>query len=361
MSDPSPIERLKRYVYLHLAIAGMVALALGYTTMSHPGWERILVPLYMLALAAIAALSLSGGSLRTVEWLGIGSTALYFLIVTTLNLHALGSEPGVWPPLLWGGLVYLFAYILLPPRTADTFNFVYLLTLVAIGLPALLSGRNEAPMQREQINDVLQIFLANMAYLWVTRIFIALAKQAEADRERARLMQTLVNTDSLTGVLSRKRLLEEAEEALRALQPGRALSFVLFDLDNFKEINDRYGHPTGDVVLVRCAKRARHGLRDGDRLGRLGGEEFGVLLPDTELSAARRLAERLRASLEAPADEGPDVTASFGVVQARPGWTLSRLLTEADRALYQAKRAGKNRVVTREDGPDATRDPVQKV
>jgi len=263
---------------------------------------------------------------------------------------------------LWSGLVYLFAYILLPPRTADTFDFVRLLTLVAVGLPALLSGRNEAPMQREQINDVLQVFLANMAYLWVTRIFIALAKQAEADRERARLMQTLVNTDSLTGVLSRKRLLEEAEEALRALQPGRVLSFALFDLDNFKEINDRYGHPTGDVVLVHCAKkRARHGLRDRDRLGRLGGEEFGVLLPDTELSAARRLAERLRASLEAPADEGPDVTASFGVVQARPGWTLSRLLTEADRALYQAKQSGKNRVATRKDGPDAARDPVQKV
>ncbi|WP_456410958.1 GGDEF domain-containing protein [Oceanithermus sp.] len=174
-------------------------------------------------------------------------------------------------------------------------------------------------------------------------------------------MHALVNTDSSTSALSRKRLLEEAEEAPRGLRPGRALSFAPFDLGDFKKINDRYGHPTGDVVLVRCAKRARHGLRDGDRLGPLGGEEFGVLLSDTELSATRRLDERLRVSLEAPADEGPDVTASFGVVQARPGRTLSRLLTEADRALYQAKRSGKNRVVTREDGPDAARDPVQKV
>lgn len=344
MSGPVAIDDLKRYVYVHLAIAGIIALALGYTSMQHPGWEKVLVPAYMLALSLIILLTAIGRPLKEIELLGIGSTALYFYLITVMNSYALGSEPGVWPPLLWAGLIYLFAYVLLPPQTADVFNFVYFAVLLTSGLIALQLGRQGQHLGREQVNDVLQIYLSNMAYLWVTRLFLAFSLQAEAEREHARQLQQLADTDSLTGAFSRRRFLELMGTAIKDLDNEGVFSFILLDLDNFKEINDTYGHPVGDKVLIRCAKRIRHNLRDDDVLGRLGGEEFGILLPNVSLAEAEKLADRLRQSIEAPADEAPTVTASFGVVEARSDCTISGLLTRADKALYQAKRAGKNRV-----------------
>jgi len=344
MSTRLPIEELKRYVYIHLAIAGIIALALGYATMQHPVWERVLVPLYMLALSAIILMTATGRPLKEVERLGIGSTALYFLLITVFNSYALGSQPGIWPPLLWGGLVYLFAYVLLPPHAADVFNFVYFALLLTSSLIALQLGHRGHQLGHEQMNDLLQIYLSNLAYLWVTRLFLAFALQAEAEREHARRLQQLADTDSLTGAFSRRRFLELMGAAIENLGDGGVFSFILLDLDNFKEINDTHGHPVGDKVLIRCAKRIRHNLRDDDVLGRLGGEEFGILLPNVGLTEAEKLADRLRQSIEAPADDAPAVTASFGVVEARSDCTISGLLTRADRALYRAKWAGKNRV-----------------
>jgi two-component system cell cycle response regulator len=128
---------------------------------------------------------------------------------------------------------------------------------------------------------------------------------------------------------------------------------VLIDLDNFKSINDGSGHQAGDAVLQRVATILDSGARQVDLAARYGGEEFAILAPETDLLGATKLAERLRADLEAARIELPDggelaVTASLGVAVKAELERPEQLVAAADEALYEAKRAGKNRVVVAE-------------
>jgi diguanylate cyclase (GGDEF)-like protein len=138
---------------------------------------------------------------------------------------------------------------------------------------------------------------------------------------------------------------------------GDSLAFVILDLDNFKQVNDTHGHQAGDAVLRQVGQVLLGGVRQVDLAGRYGGEEFALILPETDMPGALRLAERLRTMLEATAVELPDgktlkVTASFGVALNDELPSADELVAVADEALYVAKRAGKNRVMPEPaDGP----------
>jgi diguanylate cyclase (GGDEF)-like protein len=183
----------------------------------------------------------------------------------------------------------------------------------------------------------------------------SLARQAVVALENARLhaiveRQALV--DGLTGLANRRRSDEMLHlELTRAARLGAPIAFVLLDIDRFKSINDRFGHPAGDAVLREVATLLAETLREIDVAGRWGGEEFALILPGTDLDGGVQLAERLRATLEArPIKAGPKtelfVTASFGVA-AYPGHaTEDELVAAADAALYEAKGSGRNQVVS---------------
>lgn len=159
----------------------------------------------------------------------------------------------------------------------------------------------------------------------------------------------LATTDVLTGISNRRHFLDElglmTTEAVPECDP---FCVVMLDIDHFKEVNDNYGHAAGDSVLQVVAQRLGHGLRDIDRIGRIGGEEFAVLLPCSTLPEALIVAERLRAHVaSSPVEIGHvsmPVTVSLGVVQAAAGATAESLLSLADSALYCAKNSGRNRV-----------------
>jgi diguanylate cyclase (GGDEF)-like protein len=187
-----------------------------------------------------------------------------------------------------------------------------------------------------------------------------LAAQASIAIENERLHRTVKRqaiTDELTQLSNRRRFTETlAVEVRRAERFGDPLSLVLADLDDFKQINDRYGHQAGDEVLRRFADVLRENVRDFDLPVRYGGEEFAVLLPETGLDGAEQLARRLQTALlrlrlpEIGGDR-PPVTASFGVAAFPAARNAEELLSAADGALYSAKAAGKNRVVsTGDDG-----------
>lgn len=182
-----------------------------------------------------------------------------------------------------------------------------------------------------------------------------LAAQASIAIENERLHRTVKRqaiTDELTQLANRRRFTETlAVEVRRAERFGDPLSLVLADLDDFKQINDRYGHQTGDEVLRRFADVLRENVRDFDLPVRYGGEEFAVLLPETGIGGAERLARRLQTALlrlRLPEIEGdrPPVTASFGVAAFPAAGSAEALLSAADGALYRAKAAGKNRVAS---------------
>jgi diguanylate cyclase (GGDEF)-like protein len=165
-------------------------------------------------------------------------------------------------------------------------------------------------------------------------------------------LDRLASYDYLTGIANRRHFMNLLERELRRAQRyHEQFSLVLIDLDWFKSINDRYGHPVGDRVLQRFCLVCQHNLRESDLLGRVGGEEFAMLLHNTGQAEAMTLIERIRHALEQEAialDGGEilHVTASFGVsAVAAETLRLEQLLHQADRALYQAKAAGRNCVI----------------
>ncbi len=182
----------------------------------------------------------------------------------------------------------------------------------------------------------------------------AFASQVSIALESARLyeeIRRLAVTDELTQLYNRRGFTEIGQREMdRAVRFGRSLSVVLFDIDLFKAINDRYGHIYGDKILQALAQTYRKNLRAVDVLGRWGGEEFALLLPETGVDATRVVAERLRRlaeEIKIPVEGGEviQITISLGIATLNPkAESLEALINQADLALYQAKRAGRNRV-----------------
>ena len=162
-------------------------------------------------------------------------------------------------------------------------------------------------------------------------------------------LKVLSEIDSLTGALNRRRFLELSEAQLSlAARHGYPTSLLVLDFDHFKQINDRYGHATGDRVLVETTRVMRKTIRDSDLLGRVGGEEFALLLPHTARQGALFLAERIITSIRTASINTDDtllkVTVSIGGATCESSRTpLDQLLQRADEQLYQAKLSGRDR------------------
>jgi diguanylate cyclase (GGDEF)-like protein len=170
-------------------------------------------------------------------------------------------------------------------------------------------------------------------------------RQLEVDLRR------LATTDGLTGALNRSEFLVSAQRAMEAKQgTGQKIVVLMVDADHFKAINDRFGHAGGDCALRHLVTSLRAGLRETDLVGRLGGEEFAVLLPDTQPRPAGMVAERLRARVaDAPVAFGDrliPMTISIGLaIQLETDRSIEQVMARADEALYRAKGSGRNRVV----------------
>lgn len=166
---------------------------------------------------------------------------------------------------------------------------------------------------------------------------------------RYRALRSLMVRDSLTGLLNHTTFKERLRaETARAVRQGNPLAVALIDLDHFKQVNDRYGHPAGDRVIKNLARLLRQRLRGADVVGRYGGEEFAVALPDTALDNAVAVLDQLRTAF-AGIDQGSGsgrfhVTCSIGVTQCPPVNDGEALIAAADTALYEAKREGRNQV-----------------
>ncbi len=182
-----------------------------------------------------------------------------------------------------------------------------------------------------------------------------LRRELYSSIEVEQALEYLVRLDSLTGIPNRRLFEEElSKEWARAKRDHAPLSLIMVDIDHFKEYNDHYGHPAGDLCLVEVAQAMHHALsRPGDVVARIGGEEFAFLLPQTDLSGAIAVAEQIRErilALNLPHDASPvarHVTLSFGVSSSELASVSSpaELIRTSDIALYEAKRCGRNQIV----------------
>ena len=340
----------------------------------------------------IAMLVLAGGMLGLAlrgaipDWISIAvanTTVVAALVLALRSLRRfLGSAPR--DLLGWGLTGALFAYLLLysvvwPSNVARTVAISTAIAIVAVRGALLLRSSAPAACRLSCRFTEIAFWVAaamtavrgvgilivpsenvmapsplNAATFMLYAAFIIVATLGVMWMEIESLQGDLVRSahyDSLTGIYNRGTFLEEcARELSRCARGGPGFSLAVFDLDHFKLVNDRYGHPVGDRVLKSFADVLRASIRKHDRVGRYGGEEFALLMPNTGKDTAARVAERVRREVEARGvmvdERRIDVTVSGGVAAyGTDGEDWDTLLSAADTALYAAKDAGRNRIV----------------
>ena len=208
----------------------------------------------------------------------------------------------------------------------------------------LIWGTTQTYLRADRIQTVT-VMLNTMVFVAIDIAFVWMIAAALRNE-----LHTQAMTDPLTRVLNRRALEMQLENAiLQSRDTGHPLSAIVVDLDNFKQVNDRLGHRAGDLTLIAAAQTLKAGLRESDALGRMGGDEFVILLPNCARKGAQEIAERLRADLESQEiDTGEhrlQIRASFGVATLEEVvGSYEALIAECDRALYRAKRVGGNYV-----------------
>ena len=234
-------------------------------------------------------------------------------------------------------------------------------TILALVLPTTLDFALQDSLQEQLMALAVVLFvIAAFRSLSITNHFVQRAHSLSYELQRAKEQaEMLARTDFLTGMNNRRSFYDLCETPFKlARRYGQDLAAILFDIDQFKNINDAYGHAVGDEVLKNLSRIVAETCRESDVAGRVGGEEFAVLLPHTDAQNAYELAERLREQMEQSivhVEQG-DVkfTASFGVTQMSPECdSLEALVATADGAMYKAKQGGRNGVfVVRPTAPE---------
>ena len=319
------------------------------------GWAHLAM---MLCLGTVVALSYAGlkGRLRgeITRFLG------YFFLLAGFGFSILVVSIDQWvttaiTPFLTGTLLMSVVLTTRPSRALLIYLFAFALFYWAIGL----TQPEPAQLISSRVNGLtavgMGLVLSFSRWRFVMERMLLTRKLERRQRLleiKNRELSLLAARDGLTGLLNRSEFMRQAEgELARALRYHRPLCIIVGDLDHFKHINDEYGHPVGDQALRQVGAVLHSAVRGTDIVGRLGGEEFIILLPETQAAIGMQIAEKVRARLEASSvstrnGQSVTVTISLGVAVQQPGEDLglSVLYKAADRALYQAKQHGRNRV-----------------
>jgi diguanylate cyclase (GGDEF)-like protein len=302
-------------------VAGVALEAAAYISFfGYPRFHRILVPVTGLGLLLACASPLAG------------------LAYETLIAYV---------SLLLGGGAFLIGLLLVHPRLTRVTALQRLIGVTDIVCGAALVHFAALGIFGLAVSDgtMRAGYVAGYLLLIVNGFgFILMSKQHDDAR-----MERLATTDDLTGLLNRRAFFARADAArLLSLRMRQPITLLMLDIDHFKQLNDRFGHATGDEALVKFAATCSEVLREHDILGRLGGEEFALALPGTDLDGAIHAAERLRQGVVdtrlLTCGNSYAMTVSIGVVLIDPDEDLPTGLARADHALYEAKRNGRNRV-----------------
>lgn len=348
-SRPFGLLRLSA-VYCLLALFFLILFATESFLRQETRHAQILLAFAIVTVLCFVYLRISGNIRRTNTFivLLLGSLCL-FLMYT-------GGTEGTGP--IW--------YLVFPPvalfiqRLWAGFLSVTVLfgvTLVMIAWPP--PGFDPLMYSPAFLERLLAVYLT-VSVISFFYAFIRTSSELHMDNVN-RDIENLANTDDLTLLPNRRRMTEILyQEVARTRRNHGTFSLILFDIDDFKRINDEYGHDAGDEVLQVVKGIALEVLRTQDICARWGGEEFLVLLPETGIKGAARVAERLRMVFEnvsiASGEARIGVTISLGVYEFRSARNLEECIKQADKNLYQAKTGGRNRVVAGENGGDSYRN-----
>jgi diguanylate cyclase (GGDEF)-like protein len=340
---------------------------------------------YLLGAASVALWTLASNSLG--EMLSLALNAVGFVacgMVWNASRVFHGRKPNL-PGLVLGAIAWIAAVMMLDPHASAmrlTIGAAIVAIYAALTAHELWSERRKSLKRRWPAIAVpvlhgfvlmLPIVLGDLLHsnddkfsssIWVTAFSIELVLYAVGtvfvifmlvSERTVSAHKTAASMDPLTGMFNRRGFAEACARVIeREAQAGRPVTVLIFDIDHFKGINDRFGHPAGDEILKLFATIVINNLRITDHSGRIGGEEFAALLP-CPLEEGVLVAERVREVFAASgiaSEEGPvDTTVSIGVAGGPAGTELEVLLAAADTALYQAKRGGRNRVEAAQELP----------
>jgi diguanylate cyclase (GGDEF)-like protein len=371
-------------------VATMIAALLGMMLLFFGFQERIAAlkwwgSAYLLGAASVALWTLGAARFGDIFVLGLNATG-FLTCGMVWNASRLfhGKKPN-YPGLVLGALTWIAAVMTLPPGATAlrmTIGAAIVAIYAALTATELWTERRRTLRSRWPSVAVpvlhgfvlmLPILLGDLFHphdrgfddsIWVTMFAVELFLYAVGTvflifmlvSERAvTVHKNAASVDPLTGMFNRRGFAEACSRVIeREASAGRPATAMIFDIDHFKSINDRFGHPAGDEILKLFSAVVVSNLRLSDLSGRIGGEEFAALLP-CPLEEGVIVAERVREAFEASGivcDEGPvDTTVSIGVAGGPAGTELEVLLAAADTALYQAKRGGRNRVEAAEELP----------
>lgn len=344
-------ETAVRGVYLVvLAVPILLVLAISlfrfgsrdvYRQMALLGLLLINGPLLVLLWRRRVSLAVVG------PWVVVGPTALLVGRLLTWEF-APATRPEnlglLIASLAWFGVVFALAFLVFGTRRGAVVAFGSYLFLY---LGATLSALGGMLADSGSIGVVVFLAAGHLVLILVVWVLARNVERLATTRARAELLELQARTDPLTGIANRRRADEELTRLVaHARRYREPLSVVLVDLDQFKTVNDTYGHEVGDEVLVAVVAQLRSAVREADLLGRWGGEEFVILAPQTSHDGACALAERCRLAVAAHGAEGKRITASFGVATLEANADDARsLMRRADLAMYTAKSEGRDRVV----------------
>lgn len=349
-------DRIKRRAYLLVLVLSTVLLV----SLTIQGGEQ--VPLRGLVYPVLAVYNVVLAllvwrrrvSLTTVERLIFVPVVLVLLGF----LAALQVAPSLVPTadadlllvMIWVGVTFPLAFLVLGTRRGLQTSLAILVGFLLLTVPPTLAGDLAGVVSVSTLLSLVGFFGMLVVLLWV---LASRLEELAATRARAEVLAVQATTDPLTGLPNRRWLDDELDRHLALVRRHpHPLSAVLIDVDQFKDVNDQFGHDMGDRALVEIADRLRRTVRATDLLGRWGGEEILLVAPHTDHDAALELAERCRAGIaDTPLPGVGRVTASFGVATLVEDDDARSLLRRADLALYTAKRNGRDRVVGLSDLP----------
>lgn len=352
---PRRLNELKRNAYLFVLSVGIVALLVSRSLEDAiDPFERLSFPLLAGWLAVALVVTLFAAQtharmLRFVETFIHTGIAVFFLLKFAYTLFWAPPDIDIAYEFLessvWVLTVYMIAFLIFDTRRGARWSLTYYALFAGLGLVRFVfdPGIGTEP---GDFGAVIQYYIATGAFIAILFTFGRIkAAYIRADVE-ATVSKRMANTDFLTRLPNRRRMTELLEQEIeRSKRYDRSLSIILFDLDRFKRVNDAHGHDVGDAVLQEVAVMVTRNLRSADHVGRWGGEEFLIIVPEVGLGSATQQAERLRQHLAAYVyDDVGTVTASFGVASYHRGESLQDLLRRADTRLLQAKEHGRNQV-----------------
>ncbi|WP_059171527.1 GGDEF domain-containing protein [Bacillus sp. FJAT-27445] len=334
---------LKRTIYLWVVPCVLVSLFLNNYLQNNASEQYLLASVINTALIVWFSISwlllYKNLVIRFVELSNLLLVTVYHIITfydAVYNVLLNERHDSLGDFIIWMPIYMMYIFLTLKNKQGLLFALIVLAVTIVPGI------MNAGKFDAEEIDSLFQFYLGNIVYivvLYFAHHLIGVYSELAAARREA-------YTDSLTGIANRHQIDEWIQGYIsESCQGGKGFSVVFFDIDDFKSINDRFGHYVGDAVLKEFVFLIKSSLEPNEHFGRWGGEEF-ILILNEEKEAAANFAELLRSRIELHdfALAGK-VTSSFGIASFQPGDTIATLLDRADKALYTSKKEGKNKVV----------------